>query len=238
MRSPIVCLHGWCCDARDFDLQTQYFSKTRRIISSPWQANLLGHEGLVDLEVAASGIESECLASKLDGPPILVGHSMGGMLAAMIARNRTLPIKAIVVIDATWPLDQSSSDFFQSFIPDLESDFKTTIRDFFMNRLVSADDDPDITREVVDRVVQSDQEIGLALFRDLQTPHRLPVAEDVGVPIMGISSSLQFLDRDTLLDHSPQSWFGQIPGSGHFMMQQATSQLNAMLDSFFDHVDG
>ncbi|MBG84748.1 MAG: hypothetical protein CMJ40_09400 [Phycisphaerae bacterium] len=235
--SPIACLHGWCCEASHFNPQIEYFSPQRRIISLPWQSSLLEHDGPVDLAVAAKRIESACLAEKFDQPPILVGHSMGGMLAAMIARDLGVPVKAIVVIDATWPLDQVSSDFFESFIPGLEADFQTSIRDFFTTRLLSPSDDPVINARIIDQVVQSDPDVALAVFRDLQTPGRLPAVEDIPVPIMGISSSLRFLDRDNLLHHAPDAWYGQIAGSGHFIMQQAPAQLNPMLACFFDHVD-
>ena len=86
-RCPVVCLHGWCCEADHFNHQIARFSGERRTISIPWQANLLKHDGRVDLEVAVDLIESACLAEKFDQPPVLVGHSMGGMLAAMIARD-------------------------------------------------------------------------------------------------------------------------------------------------------
>ncbi|MDG2423184.1 MAG: alpha/beta hydrolase [Phycisphaerales bacterium] len=236
MKSPVICLHGWCCDACHFDQQVDYFSGSREIVSIPWQSILVDHPGPVDLELAARVVESACQAEDLSDPPILVGHSMGGMLAAMVAKARRLEIKGIVVIDATWPLDQAAAEFFGSFIAQLEVDFPGAIRDFFTTRLLSPDDDPGINADVIERVVQSDPVVGLAVFRDLQTPGRLPRVEDVAVPIMGISSTLKFLDRDNLLKHAPDAWYGQIVGSGHFLMQQAPDQLNAMLERFFCHI--
>ncbi len=235
--SPVVCLHGWCCDADHFNRQIDRFSGERRIVSIPWQADLLDHEGPVDLQIAAANVESFCVDANFDRPPILVGHSMGGMLAAMIARDANVPVGAIVVIDATWPLSSVSSELFQSFIPAMESDFKKAVRDFFMTRLISPLDDPKINTDIIDQVVQSDPEVGLAIFRDLQTPNRLPMAEDISVPIMGIGSSLEFLDRGILLEHAPYAWYGQIAGAGHFVMQQAPEQLDAMLSRFFRHHD-
>lgn len=236
-RCPVIGLHGWCCEASHFDLQIECFSPQRRVVSIPWQSSLVGHDAPVDLRVAADLIESACLAEKFDQPPILVGHSMGGMLAAMIARDHRIPVKAIVVIDATWPLDQASSVFFESFILGLESDFQNSIRDFFTTRLLAPSDDPVINSRIIDQVIQSDPDVALAVFRDLQTPGRLPAVEEISVPMMGISSSLRFLDRDNLLHHAPNAWYGQIAGAGHFVMQQAPAQLNPMLASFFEHVD-
>ena len=213
------------------------FSDSRETLSIPWQSNLIGLDRPVDLVLAASEIESCCLEASLSGPPVLIGHSMGGMLAAMIARSNRLDVKGIVVVDATWPLDSASSDFFKSFIPGLEADFGGAIREFFESRLTAPGDDRTINDRIIEKVVESDAEIALALFRDLQTPGRLPRVEEISVPILGISSSLQFLDRDNLLTHSPDAWYGQIPGSGHFLMQQATDQLNAMLETFLIHIE-
>lgn len=234
---PVVFLHGWSCAANHFDCQVAAFSHQRSAVSLPWQSDLADHDAPVDLTVAVDFIESACLAEKFERPPILVGHSMGGMLAAMIAHRGIMPISAIVVIDATWPFDAASSDFFNSFIPELEKDFSEAIRRFFTERLFSPFDDPSINASIVEQVVQTDPEIAMMVFHDLQTPNRLPSAGDIHVPIMGISSSLQFLDRDQLVLESPHAWYGQIPGAGHFLMQQATHQLNAMLDRFFVHID-
>lgn len=237
MISPLVFLHGWCCEADHFASQISYFSPGRDVVSVPWQSDLMDHSASVDLSVAEHHIESVCLSQAWTEPVVLIGHSMGGMLAAMIARSNRLDVKGIVVVDATWPLDSASSDFFKSFIPGLEADFGGAIREFFESRLTAPGDDRTINDRIIEKVVESDAEIALALFRDLQTPGRLPRVEEISVPILGISSSLQFLDRDNLLTHSPDAWYGQIPGSGHFLMQQAPDQLNAMLETFLIHIE-
>ncbi|MEE2906561.1 MAG: alpha/beta hydrolase [Planctomycetota bacterium] len=238
MTASLVCLHGWCCEAWHFDPQVEYFSLRHRIVSIPWQARLKDHDDPINLEVAARDIETVCRDSELPGPLVLIGHSMGGMLAAMMASAGRLDIAGIVVIDATWPFDPKSSEFFRSFIPQLETDFPGAVRKFFTQRLERPEDDPAINARVVDGVVQSDPRVGLAVFRDLQTPNRLPLAEEVPVPILGISSSLQFLDRDNLLSHAKDAWYGQIAGSGHHLMLQVPEQLNAMLERFLSRLTG
>ena len=128
MTASLVFLHGWCCEADHFQDQMDYFSDSRETLSIPWQSNLTGLDRPADLSLAASEIESSCLEASLTSPLVLIGHSMGGMLAAMIAKRNQLDIKAIVVVDATWPLDRKASDFFKSFIAGLEADFAETIR--------------------------------------------------------------------------------------------------------------
>lgn len=126
---------------------------------------------------------------------------------------------------------------FQAFIPAFEVDFKSGVRDFFVNRLEHPADDSKINQQVVDDVMTADPAVAIALFRDLATPGRLPKAEEVGVPILGIASALQFLDRDVLLAHAAAAWFAQMPGCGHAIMLQATDGLNSMLKRFADWVD-
>ncbi|MCH2152918.1 MAG: alpha/beta hydrolase [Phycisphaerales bacterium] len=215
----------------------EFFRAERSAIAIPWRKRLEARSGGVDLQIAAFEIESACEEAGLDDPPILVGHSMGGMLAAMIACARRMPVSGIVVIDATWPFTASAAKAFQSFIPAFEVDFKSGVRDFFVNRLEHPADDPKINQQVVDDVMTADPAVAMALFRDLATPGRLPKAEEVGVPILGIASALQFLDRDVLLAHAAAAWFAQMPGCGHTIMLQAPDGLNAMLKRFADWVD-
>ena len=232
MTSPLVFLHGWCCDAWHFDPQVEFFSPHRSVLSIPWKQRLEQKDGAITLEVAAHDIEALCHEAAFNGAPILVGHSMGGMLAAMIAAAGRMEVAGIVVIDTTWPFTPAAAQAFRSFLPALEADFATAAREFFTTRLERPEDDPAINARVVEGVVQSNPTVALALFNDLQVPDRLPRAESVPVPILGIASALQFLDRDNLLSHAKQAWFGQVAGCGHTIMLQAPDQLNAMLARF------
>ena len=234
---PLVCLHGWCCRADHFKAQAVCFSGDRRFISMPWQSDLGSQGAPVDLATAARVVESACVAERLEQPPVLVGHSMGGMLAAMIARDGIVPVRAIVVIDATWPLDQASSDFFESFVPGLESDFQSSIREFFNARLTTPSDDPDINAAIIDEVAQSDPEVALAIFAISRLPvgcrqwrrSRCPswasahLYDSSIVTICFVTHRMHGMDRS--------------PGSVISSCSRRPSQLNAMLASFLDHLE-
>ena len=236
--ASVVCLHGWCCADWHFQPQVEFFQSDREIISIPWRKRLEARSSRVDLDLAARDIEVACGEAGLSTPPILVGHSMGGMLAAMIARERRMPVAGIVVIDATWPFTPAAAEAFEAFIPVFEADFVSGARDFFVNRLEHPADDPEINQRVVDDIVTADPLVAMDLFRDLATPDRLPRAEQVEVPILGVASALQFLDRETLLAHASQAWYGQVAGCGHTIMLHAPQELNAMLKRFAELIDG
>ena len=229
---PLVCLHGWCCDAWHFDPQVAYFSPVTEICSIPWRSRVEASGQEATLGLAVREIESACREHDLGAPPVLVGHSMGGLLAARIAAEGRLSVAGIVIIDATYPMGDDARSQFGDVLTRLRADFEATTRDFFSNRLVIPQDDPGITARVIDGVMAVDPQVAIDLFADITSPGSMPPVESIDVPILGIGSSRPFLPREALLEGSARASYGQVVGSGHMIMLQVPDQLNAMLDRF------
>jgi pimeloyl-ACP methyl ester carboxylesterase len=99
---PIVLIHGWCCDHTYFAPQTSHFASLGHRVVSP---DLRGH-GRSDkphqpYPIGAFADDVAWLCRELKLPkPILVGHSMGGIVSFDVAaRYPELP-GAIVMLDA------------------------------------------------------------------------------------------------------------------------------------------
>ena len=234
--APLVFLHGWCCDAWHFSDQIPFFAPHREAVSLPWRTLLESHAGAVSLETAVAVVEKECVRHGLHRP-VLIGHSMGGMLAAMIAAANRLPLSGVVVVDATWPLHPDAANAYQAMIPELETDFPATLQRLFSTRFVTEHDDPALIRQVAKAAASADPGTAIALLGDLSTPGRLPDGASLSVPVLGIASALELLDREELHRTLPEAWYGQIPGSGHFVTLQAAPQFNEMLSGFLGMLD-
>jgi pimeloyl-[acyl-carrier protein] methyl ester esterase len=92
---PIVFLHGWGQSARIWDRQVAHFSQLCPV-STP---NLPGHGGAHD---APAGAWPEILARQLpEDPAILVGWSLGGMLALQLAHAQPERVAGLALVSTT-----------------------------------------------------------------------------------------------------------------------------------------
>ena len=111
MSPPVILLHGAFCGGWSMENLAQAFAARGHKTHTPdlrhheagaQRARNLAEPGMTSMRDYASDISD--LAAILDEPPILVGHSMGGLIAQMIAAQR--PVRAMVLIapSAPWGL--------------------------------------------------------------------------------------------------------------------------------------
>jgi len=92
MSAPLIFLHGWGQSARIWYQQRHAFAEARYL-------NLPGHGGNKDLPASAW---ADALAATLPATPaILVGWSLGGMLALDIARHCPKRVAALALVSTT-----------------------------------------------------------------------------------------------------------------------------------------
>ena len=104
MRPPILMIHGMWGTGAVWDRMAGAFRERGRPVHTP----TLPHHG-PDRDPAALGVTGldhyrdallEIVAG-LDQPPVLIGHSMGGLLAQMVAA--TIPVRAVVLLNSAAP---------------------------------------------------------------------------------------------------------------------------------------
>jgi pimeloyl-ACP methyl ester carboxylesterase len=103
-KTPVLMIHGAFCGPWAFDGLKQKFEAAGYAVTAPWlrfhdenpPSPALGTTGLLDY---AADLEDEIAALK--ALPILVGHSMGGLLAQMLAART--PVAALVLLAPSAP---------------------------------------------------------------------------------------------------------------------------------------
>ena len=98
-------IHGAFCGPWSLDGLKQKFEEAGYKVTAPWlrfhdqkpPPAALGTTGLLDY---AADLEEELAA--LTAPPIIVGHSMGGLLAQMLAARREVAALVLLAPSAPW----------------------------------------------------------------------------------------------------------------------------------------
>ena len=107
MDTPIVMIHGAFCGSWAFDGYKQLFTAYGAKVLSP----TLRHHDLAPGQRAPRELgttstldyadDVEALVRSLKTPPVLIGHSMGGLVAQMVAQR--VPVRALALIAPSAP---------------------------------------------------------------------------------------------------------------------------------------
>ena len=118
----VMLLHGWTCDSHDWSWQLPLFESKYRVVA----ADLRGHGRS---EVMPSGAYTPAdyvadiealISTKYPGQRfIIVGHSMGGQIAARLAAKRPDLVSAVVSVDGALGFSSDAAQLFGKTAHDL-----------------------------------------------------------------------------------------------------------------------
>lgn len=119
----VILLHGWTCDIEDWKQQLPLLRTRYRVVA----VDLRGHG---DSEVPEPGSYSpesyvddveHLIQNELKGrKAIIIGHSMGGQIAARLAKRRPDLVRAVVSVDGSLGFHQNFEPVFVRAAQDLE----------------------------------------------------------------------------------------------------------------------
>ena len=82
----IICLHGWCCRTGDFADQVEALANRHRVLVPDWQQRMVQRGDGYSFQGICKDIV-ELARQRGMRCPLLCGHSMGGFLAAYLAKD-------------------------------------------------------------------------------------------------------------------------------------------------------
>jgi len=225
-------LHGWCGDRSFFGPQFDHFASQYRVI----EVDLPGHgdsrapavysiDGMA-ADVAALGRElglSRC---------VLVGHSMGAMVALALSRQAPELVSAVILVDPP-PL---SGDVWKGFATSLLSGFEgpepATARRNFVEQMFLPTDDGNRRAQIVATMCAAPDDVAIATTKAMAAFDAEAILRDCKVPVVVISSAVPTNGSQYLLDVNPAITLGQTVGAGHFLQLEIPEQVNLMIERF------
>jgi pimeloyl-ACP methyl ester carboxylesterase len=237
LKRPILFVHGWCCDHSFFAPQFEHFAREGHHVVA---VDLRGH-GQSDkphedytMQLFADDLAFLANALRLDRP-VVVGHSMGGVVAfAFAALHPELP-SAIVTIDAGLTPPPSVGTALSGFIDGLRGpDYRKVIGDYADAVLFLPTDDAKRRARILEIMGSAPQHV---MVSALEGGHAYDADQAKGrlvAPMLYIAAD-EFpprADIARLRALVPRFYFGQVVGSGHFCQLEVPEQVNAMIDRF------
>lgn len=241
----IMLLHGWTCDSHDWSWQLPVLEKKYRVVT----VDLRGHgrskimpSGAYNPGAYVADIESlistQCPGQKF----IIVGHSMGGQIAARLAAQRPDLVNAVVSIDGSLGFSTDIIPLFQQTVENLESGDPADVGTALFQLFYDASTDPAYKCWHARRL----QGMPLHVVRESFGPLFLGGDQvGIGKPSENFCRSLTIpfyhLCRDKVQADIMRPWFSH-PDSkvdvwahaGHGIMQDRKADVNIAVTSWID----
>jgi pimeloyl-ACP methyl ester carboxylesterase len=217
---PIVFLHGLTFDRSTWEPIIEQLANRFTCIA----VDLPGHGGS---DGPPRGLDNVALAihqlleDLTVGPPVVVGHSMGGALASIYAAHR--PVRGLVLVDQA-PYVRPFAAMIHQFAPALRSEnFRAAFEP--VRQSIGVELLPQPQRASVLARQRIDQDLILGYWDELlaTTPDELQGRIDrelkaISVPVVGVfGQTLDTTTREHLLGHLPTAEIEEWPGLGHMV---------------------
>ena len=229
----LLFVSGWCCDHTAFQPQFDHFARTHAVTS--YDLRGVGQsdesEGGYSIPELADDVAALCAAVGIE-KPVVVGHSLGGMIAVELGgRQPSLP-SALVLVDPG-PIDPlpRTVEFFAGFADRLEGPGGEEIRREYVHEMGARDEET--ASWIVDLMCAVPQRVAAAVIRGASEWNGRDLLARCNVPVLLLRDEI---DTDTdvfrLRELKPDLEVGITVGAGHFHQIETPDQVNAMIERF------
>jgi pimeloyl-ACP methyl ester carboxylesterase len=232
--TALIFLHGWCGDRAYWKHQVPVFAPDYRLVTldqaghgesgknrKRWGANVLAE----DVEAVVKALDLKRV--------ILIGHSMGGPVALIVAKRLPDTVVAVIGVDTLQNVDfKMPEEVRKKFLDDFEKDFKGMMQVGF-GGLVNEKIDPALKEWLLTRAAAQDQTMALALMRDLSTLDNRKLLKEAGKPVRCINSAggYQFFTPTDIATNKKYADYNAvlIDAVGHYPMLERPAEFNQKL---------
>jgi pimeloyl-ACP methyl ester carboxylesterase len=230
-------VHGWCCDHTYFAPQVKHFAERgHRVVA----VDLRGH-GKSDkphqryaMQDFADDLAWMCQHLELT-KPVVVGHSMGGIVAFdLAARYPHLP-SAVVMLDAAVVLPSAARAAIPGLLEELRGpDYRNVLREYASRALFIPTDDEQRKEHILQSMSSTPQHVVVSAFEGLRDYDPTEAAGGLALPGVYIAADELQPRSDMIRFHEMFSdiQYGKTVGSGHFCQLEVPEQVNAMIERF------
>ncbi|HEX4746880.1 MAG TPA: alpha/beta hydrolase [Gaiellaceae bacterium] len=231
---PFVFVHGWCCDHTFFAPQFEYFGAKSSVTTYDLRGCGRSDPG-DDYEIATFAEELAWLCRELGiAAPVIVGHSLGGLIALeLAARHSTLPA-AVVAVDPG-PIDPlpTSREALSALAAQVGDLAAGDPRRAYVAGLFRPGDDAERALLIQDTMCAVPREIAAAMLDGYLRWDGVAALNRCSAPVLvTLAQTGGSNDPTRLLALKPELAIGVTVGAGHFQQLDAADQLTPMIERF------
>jgi pimeloyl-ACP methyl ester carboxylesterase len=226
---------GWCCGTAFFQPQIDYFSRSHAVVATDPRGcgRSPQSEGGYDIPSLAADVAAVARESGLERPVVL-GHSLGGMIGIELAASHPSAVSAVVAVDPG-PIDPlpEARELFLNLADGLESADGEDARRAYVEEVGSRTPDVELRRWIVESMCSAPLEVAAAMIRGVNEWDGVAAFESCDVPLLVLRSTPMGSNApERLLARKPDVQIGITVGAGHFHQLEVPEQVNAMIERF------
>jgi pimeloyl-ACP methyl ester carboxylesterase len=231
---PMVFVHGWSCNRSHMRGLFEHFAVSRRVLSPDLPGH--GETPLRDVPVTFAGFSRAlaqfCTACDLRNA-ILVGHSMGGVLAVHAAAMCPDRIAGVVNLDGALPLRPEALAAYAQLFAEVRWDgFRAAVEPFVRKAFFLPEEAGPEADAIVASMVSSAEEVAEQLLGQFPTVDAVAALGACHAPVLYVGSSHPRFDVSAVERLRPDIWIARTAVSGHFVQVFALPQVIAMIEQF------
>ena len=226
---------GWCCDHTFFAPQFNYFRPTHTVTT-------LALRGCGRSDSPSDGYDIPSLADDITWfcaevgveRPVVVGHSLGGMIAIELgARHPSIP-SALVAVDPgpVHPTDETAL-LYADLAKQLRGPAGEDVRRAAVLQRVGPTADDELRKKIVDTMCSVPLPVARAVIEGVTRWDGVSAVMMCNSPLLVLQSAPGGSnDPSRLQTLKPDVQYGMTVGAGHFHQLEVPEQVNSMIERF------
>jgi pimeloyl-ACP methyl ester carboxylesterase len=234
---PLVFVHGWCCDTRYFAKQFEHFKADHRVVSLDLRGHGESGPGPISIETFADDVAA---VAQADGAtrPIIVGHSMGAVIALEVATRHPGLAAGVVLVDpAPMEISPELGAQMAGLLEGLAGPDSPAVRRGFLEGspfFFEPTDDPAVKSWVTDAMCAAPDDVALAGMQAIGAWAAANGSAQWDLPVLVILAAGGLNNAESMEARGFE--VEQTPDVGHFNQILAADRVNAFIGAFAEKV--
>jgi pimeloyl-ACP methyl ester carboxylesterase len=235
---PLLFIHGWTCNRTHWRDQVPHFAKKHRVLAVDLRGH--GESDKPDQDYTIDGFVDDMawLIRELGlQRPVVIGHSMGGVIAMNLARKHPKLVSAIVMVDSPiTPLPEATRALVEPLFAGLRSPAYAGVAEgFARTSFFNASSPPELVNELVAGILTAPQRLMYTALADTVAPeNQQPGA--ISVPALFIRAGTAFATEDEIRTRYPGLGVITVPAA-HFVQMEQPAATNSIISDFLDKLE-
>jgi pimeloyl-ACP methyl ester carboxylesterase len=232
---PLVFVHGWTCNHTNWRAQVAHFRANHRVLALDQRGH--GASDKPDQDYGIPGFVDDlgCFIHETGADrPVVVGHSMGGVIALNLAHRYPELLRAIVMIDSPIvPLPEALAPMLTGFVQALKSpEYQGTAEGFARTQFFNSDTAPALIEELLPAMMSAPQRLMHTAIASTVDAVNQPAGE-IPVPALLIRAATAFASEEDFRSRYPELQVHTI-NCAHFVQMEKPAETNALIDAFLE----
>lgn len=229
----VVLVHGWACNENYWNAQ---LAPLKAAHYSVVLVDLAGHgasgKNRSDWSMANYGEDVASVVRQLPNHQVvIVGHSMGGLVALEATRRIGDRVIGIIAVDALKSIGEPPMPpkQIETRVNAFRRDFIGETRQFVTASLFPKGANLQFVNKVAYDMSLASPTVAVASMEALLSTDLAPIVADIHVPVMAINSDLEPTDTARIRKSLPDFSAEVIPHTSHFLMMDDAPRFNPVL---------